>query len=79
MLSCYIGEYETGPSFIDFESAQAVLMEVDRKIVVKRRFERLYNAKETSTYTKYEDNPENEELFNYGFKHIKTDKVDNYI
>ena len=30
-------------------------------------------------YTKYENIPENKEIFIYGFKHIKTDKIDNYI
>ena len=30
-------------------------------------------------YNKYEDIPENKELFIYGFKHIKTDKIDNFI
>ena len=31
------------------------------------------------SYIKYEDIPENKEIFIYGFKHVKTDKVDNYI
>ena len=31
------------------------------------------------TYTKYEDIPENKEMFVYGFKQVKTDKIDNYI
>ena len=30
-------------------------------------------------YTKYEDIPENKEIFVYGFKDIQTDKVENYI
>ena len=34
---------------------------------------------EVISFTKYEENPENKEIFTYGFKHIKTDKVDNYI
>ena len=28
---------------------------------------------------KHEDVPENKEIFVYGFKHIKTDKIDSYI
>ena len=48
-------------------------------MIEKRRFERLYNAIETMTYTKNEDIPENKEIFIYGFKHVKTDKIDNYI
>ena len=42
------------------------------KMIVKRRFERIYNAIETMTFTKYEDIPENKEIVIYGFKHIKT-------
>ena len=48
-------------------------------MVVKRRFERIQNAKDSMAYTKYEDIPENKEIFVYGFKHFKTDKADNYI
>ena len=48
-------------------------------MVEKRRFERIYDAIENMTYTKCEDIPENKETFNYGFKHIKTDKIDNYL
>ena len=50
----------------------------DYKMFVKRRFERIYNAIETITYTKYENDPQNKEIFVYGFKHVKTDKIDNY-
>ena len=31
------------------------------------------------SYIEYEDIPENKEIFVYGFKHVKTDKFDNYI
>ena len=31
------------------------------------------------SYTKNEDIPENNEIFVYSFKHVKTDKVNNYI
>ena len=34
---------------------------------------------EYKSYLKNEDFPENEEIFVYGFKHVKTDKVDNHI
>ena len=34
---------------------------------------------ECESYMKNEDNPENEEIFFNGFKHIKTDEIDNYI
>ena len=54
-------------------------MKEDDKIVVKRRFERIYNIMESESYVKNEDNPENKEIIIYGLKHIKIDKVDNYI
>ena len=54
-------------------------MKEDDKMVVKRRFDRIYNAMENMAYTSYEYFPENKEIFVYGFKHIKTDKVDTYL
>ena len=48
-------------------------------MVVKRRFERMYNMMNCKSYMKKGDLPENKEMFFYGFKHDKTDKVDNYI
>ena len=54
-------------------------MKEDYKMVVKRRFEGIYNARKTMTDTKYEDIPEKKEIFIYGFKQIKTDKSDNNL
>ena len=55
-------------------------MEEDDKMIKQRRLERIYNMmSDYKTYIKYEDIPGNKEIFNYSFKHIKTDKVDNYI
>ena len=34
---------------------------------------------EFKSYIKYEDIPENKEIFIYSFKPVQTDKVDNYI
>ena len=34
---------------------------------------------ECKSYMKNEDILENKEIFVYGFKHIKTDKIDSYI
>ena len=45
----------------------------------KRRIERINEAKESTSDTKYEDIPQKQEIFVYGFKHIKTDEIDNYI
>ena len=79
MLPYYEGVYEPKQKNIDFESTKNILMEVDKKMVVKRRFERLFNMMmECKPYTKNEDISENKEIFIYGFKHVKTDKVDNY-
>ena len=79
MLPYYVGKYEPKQNNIDFESAREILMKEDDKMVVKRRFERINNMMESKSYTKNEDISENKEIFIYGFKYVKTDKVDNYI
>ena len=42
----------------------------DIKMLVKRQFERTYNAIETMSCSKYEDTPENKEIFSTGSKII---------
>ena len=80
MLPYYIGNYEPIQNNIDFETAKNILMEEDNKMIKQRRFERIYNMMlDFKTYIKYEDIPENKEIFIYSFKPVKTDKVDNYI
>ena len=79
MLPYYIGEYKSKQNEIDFESAGEVLMKKDDKMVVKGRFEGIFNMLDVKSYTKSEESPRYKEIFNYGFKHIKTDKVDTYI
>ena len=79
MLPCYEGIYESKQKNIDFESAKKFLMNEDYKMVEKRRFERINDMITYKSYIKYEDFPENKEIFIYGFKHVKTEKVDNYI
>ena len=54
-------------------------MKEDDKMVVKKRFERIYNMMEVKSHTKYEEIPANKEIFVYGFKHNKTEKVDSFI
>ena len=49
------------------------------KMIVKRRFERTNIMMECKSYIKNENISENKETFIYGFKHVKTDKTDNYI
>ena len=43
MFPHFAGVYERKQNNIDFKSAREVLMEEDYKMVVKRRFERVYN------------------------------------
>ena len=64
MLPYYVGKYEPKQNNIDFESAKDILMKEDDKMVVKRRFERIYNMMlDFKSYIKYEDIPENKEIF----------------
>ena len=44
MLPYYEGEYEFRQNIIDFESAKEILMKEDDRMVLKRRFQRIYNA-----------------------------------
>ena len=74
----FIGEYELKQNDIDFESAREILTKEDDKVVVRRRFGRLYNMMEVNFYTKCEEIPENKEIFVYGFKHFRRDEIDNY-
>ena len=78
MLPYYKGEYHPKQNNFVFKSAKDILMKEDYKMIVKRRFERIYNMMmDFKLYIKYEDIPENKEIFIYSFKHVKT--VDNYI
>ena len=79
MLPYYEGIYEAKQNNFDFESAKEILMEEDYEMVEKRRFERINDMKNYKSYNKYEDIPENKEIFVYGFKYVKTEKIDNYI
>ena len=54
-------------------------MEQNDKMVLRRRFERIYNMMECKSYTKYEDFLENKEIFIYRFKHFKTHQIDKFI
>ena len=80
MIPHYVGKNEPKQSIIDFESAKDILMKEDDKMVVKRRFERIYHMMmDFKSYIKYEDIPENKEIFIYSFKPVQTDKVEIYI
>ena len=77
MLPYYEGVYEPKQNIIDFESAREILMKEDYKMVEQRRFERMNDMITHKSYIKYEEIPENKEIFIYGYKHINTDKIDN--
>ena len=79
MLPHYESVYQPKRNIIDFESAREVLMAGDYGMVVKRRFQRIDNMMECKSYIKNVKVPENKEIFIYGFKNVKTDKIDNYI
>ena len=78
MLPHFEGEYEAKQNNIDFESLKEKFMEADKKMLLERRIERRNKAADSLSYTKYEDIPQNKEKFVCGFKHIRTDKVDNF-
>ena len=59
MLPHYEGVYKPKRNFINFVSATEVWMEEDYKMVVKRRFERIYNMTECNSYMGNEDIHEN--------------------
>ena len=79
MLPDCEGKYEPKQNNIDFESARKILMKKDYKMVEKRRFERINDMITCKSHTKNEDIPEIKAIFIYGFNHVKTDKIDNYI
>ena len=79
MLPYYEGVYELTQNIIEFVSAEEILMKEDYKMVAQRRLERVFKMMmDCKSYTKNEDIPENKEIFLYAFKHVKTEKVDNY-
>ena len=78
-LPHYEGKYEPKQNNFDFASAKEMLMKKDDKMFVGRRFERINNMIACKSYTKYEDIPENKEIFISGFRHNRNDKVNNYI
>ena len=79
MLPHYEGVYEPKQNNIDFETAKNSFLGENNKMIVKRRFEGIRYMMDYKLYTKNEDLPENKEIFIYSFKHVKTDKVNNYI
>ena len=75
MLPHYAGKYEPKQKNIDSESVREILMKEDYKMIMKRRFERIYNAIETMTFTKHEDISEKKEylfMVSNALKQIKS-------
>ena len=58
-----VGKYEPIQNNTNFESATKILMKEDFKMVGKRQFERINDMKTCKSYNKYEDVPENKEIF----------------
>ena len=75
MLPWYIGEYKPKTSIISFEAAREILLFAGKRMIKNRCFERLYNIIACKSYRKHEAVPKNKEMFVYGFKHFKLDKV----
>ena len=48
-------------------------------MVEEERFERIYNMIGVNFDTKYEEFPENREIFFFGYKHIGTKNVQSFI
>ena len=63
MLSYYEGKYKPEQNDIDFASARELLMKEDYKMVVERRFERIYNMMECKSYMENEDILENRDIY----------------
>ena len=78
-LPYYECEYKPKQNIIDFESDREILMKNVYKMVMKKRFERIYYMMKCGLYMKNDYLPENKKIFIYGFKHIKTDKIDIYV
>ena len=75
-LPYYISKYEPMQNNTDFESARVFLMKEDYKMLEKRRFGRISDMMTSKSYNKYQDIPENKEIFIYGFNHVKTNKIE---
>ena len=69
----YVGDYYSpNQKSIDSEFANEILMEAEKEMVEKKRFERIHNIIEYKSYMLYKDIPKNKEIFIYGFKHVET-------
>ena len=73
MLPSYESKYKPIQNNIDFQSAKEILKKKVCEMVLKRRFERIYNMMGCNSYMKNQEVPENKEIFVYGFKHTKTE------
>ena len=76
MLPHCMGEFKLRQNINDFESAREISMKEDDKTVVRRRFERIYNEIESKSNMKHKEVLQNNEIFIYGFKRKKTDKIE---
>ena len=75
----YVGEYKPKTSLIKFKTTKDVLVAAETPILETRRFKRRINVIAFKSHMEDEDTPANKKIFVYGFKHIKTDELDNFI
>ena len=78
-LTYYESEYEPRQTNLDFDTEREILVKENDKTFAERRFERINNMVAAKACINKKDLLENKKIFIYGFKHIKTDKIDNYI
>ena len=79
MLPWHVGEYKPKTSNINFEAQKKVLLTAEEPVIENKRSERINNLIACKWYIENADLLENNQIFFYGFKHIKTEKIDNYI
>ena len=79
ILPIYGNKNDPKQNIIDFESAEEILLTAEKPTIEKRRFERIKDMISCKSHIKHEEIPENKQILIYGFKHIKTDKIDNFI
>ena len=79
MLPWCVGECKPKSSTSNFEAAKEVLVTTEKLMIEKKRFERKNDMIACKLYMKHEDVLENKEIFFYGYKHVKPNKIDTYI
>ena len=79
MLPWHLGEYKPKTSNINFEAQKKVLLAAEEPMIENKRSERINSLIACKWCLDYADLLENNGISFYGFKHNKTEKIDNYI